>query len=132
MSNASSPVSPVGVTTSAQAQTSATQQLIADVQAAIAAATTEGAAAGATVAQQAAAQAFITQANAFILDLQASLSPAVAPTLYVVQDGDTLPALAQDFLGDPSLFPRLQSANSMVGLYIAPGQQLVVPSSGTS
>ena len=128
----SSALSPVGTAPTTQTQTAATQQLIADIQAAIAAATTEGSATSASVAQQAAAQAFLTQANAFVLDLQASLSPTPLPTLYVVQDGDTLPGLAQQFLGDPSQFPALQAANGMVGLYIAPGQQLIVPAGGTS
>lgn len=116
----------------AQAQTAATVQLIADVQAAVVAAQAEGGAPLASPAQAAAAQAFITQANSLVLDLQASLVPQQSPTRYVVQDGDTVMGLAQRFLGDPTLFGSILTLNGMHGLYIATGSVLQIPATGAA
>lgn len=132
MSNSSTPT--VGAPTSSSSTTAPStvaqgiQQLIAALQAVVTAATTESAAPGASATQIAAAKVVIAQAQATIIDLQAQLVPAQSPTLYTVQMGDTLPGLAQQFLGDPLQFTALQSLNGLIGLALQTGQQLLIPS----
>ncbi len=120
MSNASTPAP----TTVAQGITN----LITALQAVITAATSESAAPGASTNQIAAAKTVIAQAQATIIDLQAQLTATPSATIYTVQIGDTLPGLAQQFLGDPLQFTLIQAANGLIGLAIQPGQQLAIPS----
>ena len=47
---------------------------------------------------------------------------------YEVQPGDSLGGIAQKELGDESLWPKIQSLNSIDGTTIRPGQTLLLPS----
>jgi nucleoid-associated protein YgaU len=49
---------------------------------------------------------------------------------YVVEKGDTLSKIAEDFYGDPTLYPRIFEANRDVLVdpnRIKPGQKLRIP-----
>jgi len=82
----------------------------------------------ATVSRQAllAARRLVTLGEAAILLLQRELAPQ-APRVVVVQEGDTLFGLAQDYLGDALAYGDIQRANGLTFIALSVGQQLILP-----
>ena len=81
--------------------------------------------------QVAAGRMVASLATALIADYQALILPAVAPTAYIVQPGDTIYLLAEQKLGSALLYPSIKNLNGLRGSAIYPGQVLQLPMPAT-